>query len=476
MFNQNTLISKFFFSFIASSVNLLAPFIILPYVTKVLGPNLYGKYIYFDSIIQYLILFISMGTLLYGSREIGYVRGDKNKEKQILFEIIIIRLGLTIFVVFGFLLLLLGGFQFDNLIYFLSINLISSLLDVSFYFQGVGDFKKLAFRSMMIKLVSIILMFIFVKDQSDFTSYIVIVVLSNLLANIWISIHVVRELRLGIFSFTLFNLKPRASGILKLFLLQMSISIYMYLGKTMLGSMTNSSNVAIFDIGSKIIYLILTLNSAISSVIMPEISHLIEKDLSHKITAMASKSLVGTLYLMVPIFALLNLISNELILLVFGIEFKQAIIVVNILSFVLLIAPVGNVIGIQVLIPLKKELILTIAPFLGLIVSFAFNYLLIPLYGLVGASITSVLTELVGVIYVISIYGKVIDLRFVKISLNFIVFATVFSFVIANLISMCLITSLLGAIVVKILLFGVLILGCVFMKKDKFMLAILSKN
>ncbi len=465
---------KILFSSLASITNLVAPIIVLPYVTKTVGFEGYGLFSYYESITQYIILFVSLGSTLYGAREIGYCRGNKEREKQVFIDIIILRLICLCIVGFVILILKLCGEVFTDLFWVLLINVVSASIDVTFYYQGIGEFKKLALRSGLIKGISIALIFLLVKHSDDVILYAYIVVLASFFLNIFFLIDS-RKFFLNIkYIFSFLSFKYLCIGIFRLFLLQISISIYSYFGKIMVGHYSTLTNLGYFDIGYKIVFVILTINSAISAVIMPDISNFVENSKENEIGLLATKSLAISWYVLIPIFFIINYGANEISYVLFGVVNVGVVDVVHILSFILFISPLGNVIGVQVLVPLKRELILTLAPLIGLFFNVISNYVLTPKYGHIGASISTVLTEIAGSLFVFFLYGKILNFCMIGNFIHKVLFSSFLAFSAIYLYSLFFEPNLGQLVILKLLIFPIIILFILFLLKDKFLLKSIS--
>ncbi|WP_324280338.1 oligosaccharide flippase family protein [Lacticaseibacillus paracasei] len=78
---------------------LIVPMVTTPYITRVLGSDGVGINAYTNSIIQYFVLFGSIGVTLYGNRTIAFQRDDPIKISQSFWEITFLRFT-TIFISF----------------------------------------------------------------------------------------------------------------------------------------------------------------------------------------------------------------------------------------------------------------------------------------------------------------------------------------------------------------------------------------
>ncbi len=154
--------------------------------------------------------------------------------------------------------------------------------------------------------------------------------------------------------------------------------------------------VGYYDIAQQITRIEITLNSTLTNIMIPRVTKLFSENKIEEIKKIITKSLIFSLSLSFPIIFGLLAIKNEIIIIFFGDEY---IAVSQILTFILpiiFIVPIGNVLGIQLMIPLKKEKIVTIIPVIGLLISIVLNFVLIPKIGIKGSIIASLSVESMG--------------------------------------------------------------------------------
>jgi O-antigen/teichoic acid export membrane protein len=70
--------------------------------------------------------------------------------------------------------------------WFLSANLIASMIDCSWFYQGVEDFKRVTLRNVAVKILSLVLIFTCVNDPSDSYLYVLILYGSTIAANAYL--------------------------------------------------------------------------------------------------------------------------------------------------------------------------------------------------------------------------------------------------------------------------------------------------
>ena len=145
---------------------IILPIITTPYLSRVLGAENIGIYSYTLSIVTYFILFGSLGVAMYAQREIAYVQENKEKRSKIFWEIIILRIITMSISMVIFYLTYINGTEYTMYYKILLIEMVSSCLDISWFFQGLEDFKKTVLRNVIIRAISVLLIFILIKSQA----------------------------------------------------------------------------------------------------------------------------------------------------------------------------------------------------------------------------------------------------------------------------------------------------------------------
>ncbi len=387
---------------------LLLPFITVPYVTRVLGDDALGTFAFSISITQYFVLFSALGVQMYGSRAIAQARDSRESVSKTFLEIYKLQLlssALT-FTVFALLF-----FREGNAIYFAqSLYLIGIMFDITWLYVGVEDFKKIAIRNGVIKLVSVIGIFTLVKSPDDLLLYTIILSLSVAAGQMVMFWGIKKQVDYIPTKWpdSFKHLLP----VLVLFVPPLSIGIYTFLDKFFLGTLTDSlSDVAIYDTGQKVIRMVLAVVSALSIVVMPRVAN----QLATNDTTSARRNLEKSFQFVSIIgFAFgfgLIAIAKEFVPWFFGEEFTGVIDVFYYSA--LLIIPVGisNVFGFQYLVAVGQQKKYAISTIAAAVASISLNLLLIPYYGYIGASITILLVETIGALLLVYFSRDFFDLR-----------------------------------------------------------------
>ena len=168
MSEKKSVIKNYMYNLIYQILILILPLVTTPYLSRVLGAEGVGIYSYTYAIVTYFVLFGSLGIALYGQREIAYVQDNVKARKRVFFELVIVRF-ITLFIaVLIYALVFMRGKQYQTYYSILLIELLAAGFDISWFFQGLEEFKKTVTRNIVVRTISIICIFIFVKSRRRF--------------------------------------------------------------------------------------------------------------------------------------------------------------------------------------------------------------------------------------------------------------------------------------------------------------------
>lgn len=389
------LIKNYLYNVANQLITIIIPLVTIPYISRVLGPTGVGINAYTNSIISYFILFGSVGIGLYGNRTIACVRDNKLKMSKFFWEIVFLRIVMILIAYLCFLIFLYFYDEYHSFLLLQSILLVAVIFDISWFFMGIEDFKKTVLRNIFIKVISLIAIFTFVKNQNDIWVYILILVSSQFLGNLtlwgylkklvfFIPIH-----RLSIFS----HLKSS----IYFFIPQIAMQIYLVLNRTMLGSLSSIDAVAFYDNSDKIIKMLLAIITATGAVMLPRMANHFAKKEHAKIEESLQISFHFVCFLAFPLALGIMATSSNFCSLFFGSEFNGIDTVMFCLSPVVLFIGMSNVLGVQYLLPTGQLKAFTLSVTGGAIINFILNWYLIICHGAIGATISTVLSELMVV-------------------------------------------------------------------------------
>ncbi|OOF89328.1 hypothetical protein BKG94_01660 [Rodentibacter ratti] len=404
------LLSNYLYNVSFQLLNVLIPFVTLPYVSRVLGVDNMGINAYTNSIIIYFVLIANFGTSLYGSRTIAYNRDNIYKRTQVFCEILTIKF---IMALISFLLLL--GFtsvchSYSYIIYLQAIHIIAAAFDISWLYTGLEDFKKIAIRNFFVKLFSCFLMFLLVTNEDDLENYIVILSASSLLGNLlfWLYIkNYLVKIRLSTI-----RVYSHIVPIIILFMPQISISIFTTVNRIFLGNFSSLSQVGYFDVADKLIRIVLPIIVAIGGVFFPRIANNFNNGYYDKVNKLTQIAFRLTFLLSVPIAFGLVCISDIFSNLLFGEKFHGISTVISILSIALIFMSGASIIGNQYLVAINQPKYLTVSLTIATAVLILFSILLTPLHGAIGAALAALIGEATAFLVLLFCVSKYFKLKF----------------------------------------------------------------
>lgn len=376
---------------------LVVPLVTMPYISRVLGPEGLGEFSYTNSIMSYFVLFGSLGISLYGSRQIAYVQNDIQQRSQIFWEITILKILTTVISGLGLIIFLMVYKDYHLLIIAQSLILISVAFDSSWYFMGVEDFKKTVLRNIIVKIISLILIFTLVKSKSDLLTYILIIGGSTLFGNIALIPFLINEIQF--FNVKKLKIVQHIVPVTFLFLPQLATQIYLVVNKTMLGQMVSIKAVGFFSSSDTLVRLALTIVSALSAVLMPRIANLIAHGKGQSVEIYMSKSFEFINFLSLPMMAGITVLAPKFVPLFLGSNFTVVSTLIIIEAPVIILISWSIAVTNQFLIPSKMNKEYIISTLVGAISNVILNIILINLYGVYGAIFATLISELLVIVY-----------------------------------------------------------------------------
>ena len=452
---------------------IIIPLITTPYLSRVLGATNIGIYSYTLSITTYFILFGSLGVAMYGQREIAYVQGNIKKRSKVFYEIFLMRC-ITLFVsliLFYFTFCLNGEYSIYYKI--LMLEIIANAIDISWFFQGLEEFKKTVIRNMLVKIISVICIFTLVKDQSDLYIYFIIYVLSTFLGNLSLWLYLPKFINRV--EYKKLNITKHIKPTLVLFIPQIATQVYTVLDKTMIGTIViDKAEVGYYEQAQKIVRILLTLATALGTVMMPRIAATFAIGNKKKIKEYMNKSFAFIMMLAFPLTLGIVSISGNFVPLFYGPGYDKVVPILCIMSPIIILVGLSNVTGTQYLLPTKQQNKYTLSVVVGAIVNFILNLLLISSFKSIGATIASVIAELAVTITQFILLRKELSIFEVyKLSYKYII-ASIIMFIISCFID-TIITNNIISIVAQISVSAILYFGLLILFKDNLMKEILLR-
>jgi O-antigen/teichoic acid export membrane protein len=368
--------------------SLIIPFITAPYVTRVLQAEQIGIYSYTYSIVNYFMIFAMLGIDYYGNRTIAKVRGNQETVNKLFTEVFYSHLipsflALTIYIVFCFQMT--GIYRIIAFIQILYV--MGEMLNVNWLFAGLAVFKVTVYRNMIIKILTIILIFVFVRTKDDLLLYISIMAIGTFLSLtiVWVVIRkYVKFVRVNLRE-VLGHLKPMSV----LFVAAVATNIYRMIDKTMLGSLGHLQILGSYEYADKFLRLPLSVIVAVGSVMLSKSANMISVDGEDKVINLLKKTLnYITLLVSIMTFGVI-LYGRDFSVLFLGNEFSDTGVLLGVLAISFLFMTWNSVLRTQYFIPKSLDNYYVISVWIGAIVNVILNLVLIPHYHGIGAAIAT---------------------------------------------------------------------------------------
>lgn len=385
------------FNYLNVISGIIFPLITFPYVSRILLPDGIGIINFQVSIINYIVLITSLGIPLYAVKEVAKYRDDIYKRNKILIEIIILSF-LLCFVGYVAVFVLSHCLTQINdnieLFYILSLSILFTSIGANWFYQGIEEFKYITIRAFFIRTIVAISLFIFVKEKDDILIYGLITVGTSVGNNIINFIYLRKYLSISLIKKYKLNIVKHLKPALKIFILNVIVSIYVNLNTVMLGLVNNDYAVGIYTAGNKLPHIVLSLVASMGVVLLPRCSNLVASGRMDDFYSVCNKAIRVVLTLSLPSTIGLILLAKPIVLIFCGEEFLDATLVLYWTAPVVLFIGLTNVIGIQFFYPLGKENIVIYSTIGGAIINLILNLLLMPKYSYIGAGVSTFFAEL----------------------------------------------------------------------------------
>lgn len=386
----------------------LFPLLTFPYVTRVLGVENIGVCNFVNSIIQYFIYFSMMGIMTVGIREIARVKDNPDQLSRTFSALLNLNL---LFTIISIIVLLIGVAcipqlsQHREMLYIGGAKILANTLLVEWLFKGLEDFKYITIRSLVVKTIYVISVFVFVKSSDDYIIYFGLTcfcVVINAIVNLLYAKKTVKYC----VSYT--EIFPYLRPVIVLGAYSFLTSMYTTFNVAFLGFSTNPTQVGYYTTATKLYSLIMSFYTAFTGVMMPRMSSLLSEGKTEEFKALTIKSIEFLLSISFPIIILSTVCARDIVLLIAGPGYEGAILPMQIVMPLMLIIGLEQVLVLQILTPLKCDRVILQNSFIGAALAIICNIILVPKLQAIGTAIVWILCELVVLILAqVSVYKHI---------------------------------------------------------------------
>lgn len=385
-----------FYNSLLSMSQVLFPLVSFPYASRILGPSGLGSVSFVDSFTSYFILFSALGIPIYGVREIAKVKDNPTKLNEVFNELFKINLSATTLFAVIYIVLIFTLPQLQSYTQFGLIGigiLFLNVLSLEWLFQGLEKFEYISKRTIIIRFLSLILLFVFLKPNSSPIIYYLIIASTFLFGGLSNLLYGLKFIRFN----AVVNAKKLVRHVRPLVVIlgsTLAVSIYILMDNLLLGLIKGDEAVGIYSTAIRIIKVPFAFITAIASIIIPQMSRAYSENNVLEMQSLINKSFTFICVVSIPISVGLVTSSSFIVNIFAGNKFQDAIPVLKILAPLNIIVGIGSIFGVQILTTIGKERYLLRAVVIGMLFSISCNLVLINFFSEIGAAVTSLLTEI----------------------------------------------------------------------------------
>ena len=385
---------NFIMNAILTVAGIIFPLITFPYISRVLLVEGSGKVAFATSVVTYFTMFASLGIPTYGVRACAIVRDNKEKLSKTVQELLIISGGTTLltYIVFGISLFVIPEFaQERTLLLIVGLGIGLNTIGVQWLYNALEQYSYITTCSILFKVIGMILMFLLVKESSDYQIYggvYVIASFGSYVLNFICLRKFVTFQKTGTYQF-----KQHLKHIMVFFAMSAGASIYLNLDVVMLRFLQSNEAVGYYNAGIKVKTVLVTCVTSLGTVLLPRLSYYIETADKKAFQLMVGKAFRFVFVAASAVTVYFSIFARESILLLSGEAFLPAVGPMMILMPTVLLIGLSNVTGIQILTPNGRELEVMYSIWGGAILDFVLNLIVIPKFSANGAALSTLLAE-----------------------------------------------------------------------------------
>ncbi len=391
---DKTIFKNYIYNILYQLVKIILPFILAPYTASHIGESALGIYAFAGSIMNWFILFGILGVNTYANRQIAKVRDDEHLRNQTFFEIFYMQVCNMIIAMAAYFLFIRFTVHDNTFYYYLTgFTMLATMLDITWFFYGVEDFKKASIRNIIVKCLGVFLIMTICKTPEDLWKYILINIGSELVGQAIMFVQLRQYL-----SFEKVSLKDaykhHFKATFQLFVPTIAISVYTMLDQTMVGVLYQKEHVQFYLTSMNIVKMFLLLITSIGSVMLPRVTNVYYNDADGAKKAEGYTATTMKISMMLALPMCFGMMAIAKTFCSWYIPVWPIIPELIMLGCpVIILISMSNVTGIQYMVPTGMYNQYSASVIAGSVVNFFVNLFLIPRYGAYGAIVGSVIAE-----------------------------------------------------------------------------------
>ncbi len=380
MTERRSIKKNYFYNSLLVGLRMLFPLITYPYVLRVLGPENVGKVNFAISFAMYFSIVASLGIPQYGIREIARARDDREETSRAFSELLIVNMGamLVTLLIYSSCFFFVDKMNTDvTLFLMVGIIILLNPFAIEWLYAGFENYRYIALRSIVFKVISVAALFVFVKGPGDYRVYAGITVFAGFGSHL---VNMLYSRKFVTFTFRGLDLRRHIKPVMFLFSATFIASVYTRFDIVLLGFLGGDRNVAFYNVDRKLIMMGVSVISALSLVLIPRLSYYFNKGMKDEFAKLAEKSVNFIYFMGLPLSAGVIMLAPEMLHIFGGVKFVQGTLSLRLIAPLILLESLNNFLALQILLPTGNERKITRANVVAAAVNFGLNMALIPLY------------------------------------------------------------------------------------------------
>ena len=399
----------------------ILPLITSPYLSRTIGSEGLGSYSYSYSIAYYFYLFGMLGINNYGNRCIAAARDDQEKldftfSKIYYFQLLLSSISTICYIGYCIFICKQNVFLAWGQIFYV----LSAVVSIDWFFFGIEEFRVTVIRKTVIKIVTSLSIFIFIKTPEQLFLYTLIISLAEFIGELYLWYYIPEFVHFKKVAFK--EIFHDSKSIIVLFVPIIATSIYRNMDKIMIGTLSTMRNVGQYDYAEKIIMICLGCMTALGTVMLPKMANLIANNKKREVKKYLIISMQFAMFMACGISFGLAAVAKRFSVVYFGLDYTECGLALMYLSVTVLPIAWANVIRTQYLIPSAKDKEYVISVIIGAIFNFSLNLFLIPKFGILGAIIGTITAEFsVALVQTILVRKEISAMLYIKNAIPFFI-------------------------------------------------------
>lgn len=376
-----------------TGANYIFPLITYPYISRILGPANIGANEFALRIVGYFLLFASLGITTVGTREIAKCKQSKEECSRTFSSILILNILSTIFilVIYGICIYSVTSFQrVKPLLLIGSIQIAFTPFLIEWLYKGMEDFPYITKRSLVVRVIYVISIFIFIKTKEDLLKYFTLTIFSMILNAIFNWGYKRKYVK---FTIKGLNIKKYIKPYFTFGLYALLTSMYISFNVLFLGIVSTDTEVGYYSAATKLFSVILAFFTSFSAVMMPRMANMLANHDNKSVYCLIFKSFELLYPIALTIILIGELFAPQIIGILSGPGYEGAILPFRIILPLIFIIGTEQILIVQILTPMGKDKAVLINSIVGSLFGLVLNFAIVPQLGCTGSAIVWIASE-----------------------------------------------------------------------------------